>query len=109
VNHQLDEPGQIIPQHGCVPALPASVSPGRQNFSGKATKVVRAAQNQASVITHRGLEVKQPFSTSGRGRNIFLDIPLYRTLAIAHLVDLASGDVVQLVRTLPSRFFFSHL
>ena len=54
VKHRLDEPGQIIPQHGCVPALPASVSPGRQNFSGKATKVVRAAQNQASVITHRG-------------------------------------------------------
>ena len=26
-----------------------------------------------------GLEVKLLFSTSGRGRNIFLDIPLYRT------------------------------
>src|SRR2546428_4607118 len=26
-----------------------------------------------------GLEVKQFFSTSGRGRSIFLDIPLYRT------------------------------
>jgi hypothetical protein len=54
VKHRLDEPGQTIPQHGCVPALPASVLPGRANFSGKATKVVRAAQNQASVITHRG-------------------------------------------------------
>jgi len=31
-----------------------------------------------------------------------------KTLAIAHHVDLASGDVVQLVRTLPSRFFFSY-
>ena len=33
------------------------------------------------------------------------------TLAIAHLVDLASGDVVQLVRTLPSNRtpFFSYL
>src|SRR5215468_12635171 len=30
VKHRLDEPGQIIPQHGCVPALPASVSPGRR-------------------------------------------------------------------------------
>ncbi len=32
------------------------------------------------------------------------------TLAIAHLVDLASGDVVQLVRTLPSNRmpFFSY-
>ena len=78
VKHRLDEPGQIIPQHGCVPALPASVSPGRANFSGKATKVVRAAQNQASAIAHRGLEVKLQFSTSGRGRNIFLDIPFYR-------------------------------
>jgi hypothetical protein len=29
--------------------------------------------------TRRGLEVKLLFSTSGRGRNIFLDIPLYRT------------------------------
>jgi hypothetical protein len=38
-----------------------------------------AAQTQASVITHRGLEVKLLFSTSGRGRYISLDIPLYRT------------------------------
>src|SRR5260370_41620525 len=28
VDHRLDEPRQIIPQHGCVPAEPASVSPG---------------------------------------------------------------------------------
>src|ERR1700692_3439854 len=28
VDHRLDEPRQIIPQHGCVPAAPASVSPG---------------------------------------------------------------------------------
>jgi len=54
VKHRLDEPGQIIPQHGCVPALPASVSPGSGNFSRKSTKVVGAAQNQASVITPRG-------------------------------------------------------
>jgi hypothetical protein len=79
VKHRLDEPGQIIPQHGCVPALPASVSPGRGNFSRKTTKVVRAAQNQASVIAQRGLEVKLMFSTSGRGRNIFLDFPFYRS------------------------------
>src|SRR5215813_2369065 len=39
-----------------------------------------AAQNQASVIA--GLEVKLLFSTSGRGRNIFLDIPLYRTACL---------------------------
>ena|SRR5215472_2003866 len=35
VKHRLDEPGQIIPQHGCVPPLPASVSPGSGNFSSK--------------------------------------------------------------------------
>src|SRR5262245_7849699 len=40
--HRLDEPGQIIPQHGCVPAWPASVSPGSGNFSRK-TKVVRGS------------------------------------------------------------------
>src|ERR1700726_4123092 len=28
VDHRLDEPRQIIPQHGYVPAEPASVSPG---------------------------------------------------------------------------------
>jgi len=28
VDHRLDEPRQIIPQHGCVPAEPASVSSG---------------------------------------------------------------------------------
>jgi len=61
VKYRLAEPGQIIPQHGCVPALPASVSPGSGNFSRKSTKVVGAAQNQASVITPRGLEVKLLF------------------------------------------------
>ena len=83
VKHRLDEPGQIIPQHGCVPALPASVSPGRANFSGKATKVVRAAQNQASVIARRGLEVKLLFSTSSRGRSIFLTFPSPKTISHA--------------------------
>jgi len=29
VEHRLDEPHQAIPQHGCVPAEPASVSPGK--------------------------------------------------------------------------------
>ena len=53
VKHRLDEPGQIIPQHGCVPALPASVSPGSGNFSRK-PRSLGAAQNQASVIAHRG-------------------------------------------------------
>src|SRR5215831_16670550 len=38
-----------------------------------------AVQNQASAITHTGLVVKLLFSTSGRGRGIFLDIPLYRS------------------------------
>src|SRR5438128_8784956 len=48
-----------------------------------------APQNQASLATGHprtkrlssltGLEVKQFFSTSGRGRSIFLDIPLYRS------------------------------
>src|SRR5207302_5681963 len=28
VDHRLDEPRQMIPQHGCVTAAPASVSPG---------------------------------------------------------------------------------
>src|SRR5215813_13293186 len=46
VKHRLDEPGQIIPQHGCVPAWPASVSPGSGNSSRTSTKVVRAAQNK---------------------------------------------------------------
>src|SRR5437660_10028413 len=26
--HRLDESHQVIPQHGCIPAVPASVSPG---------------------------------------------------------------------------------
>jgi hypothetical protein len=29
IEHRLDEPRQVIPQHGCVPAVPASVSPGK--------------------------------------------------------------------------------
>src|SRR5215470_15932582 len=50
-----------------------------------------AAQNQASVIIHRGLEVKLLFSTSGRGRNIFLDIPLYRSGDYAHHGSIANS------------------
>src|SRR5215831_4046916 len=50
-----------------------------KSLAEKTTKVVRAAQNQASVITRRGLEVKLLLSTSSRGRNIFLTFPFYRT------------------------------
>ena len=72
-------PGQIIPQHGCVPALPASVSPGKENFSGKATKAVQEQlRTKRLPSAHTGLEVKLSFLASGRGRNIFLDFPFYR-------------------------------
>src|SRR5215469_7232996 len=37
-----------------------------------------------------GLEVKLLFSTSGQGRNIFLDIPLYRTGVYAQSPSLGS-------------------
>src|SRR5438445_9903489 len=32
--HRLDEPHQVIPQHGCLPAEPASVSPGEVIVAG---------------------------------------------------------------------------
>ena len=51
VKHRLDEPGQIIPQHGCVPALPASVSPGSGNFSRKSTKAFRGSSEPS--VCHR--------------------------------------------------------
>ena len=38
-------------------------------------RLLGAAQNQASAIAHTGLEVKQLFSTSGRGRIFFLTSP----------------------------------
>ena len=67
VKHRLDEPGQIIPQHGCVPALPPSVSPGSGNFSRTSTRVVRqfrtkrlssltGAGSQATVLHFRSRE-----------------------------------------------------
>src|SRR2546426_11110761 len=41
-----------------------------------------------------GLEVKQFFSTSGRGRSIFLDIPLYRSGDFAqNRVILCNGNL----------------
>src|SRR5437879_12991759 len=41
-----------------------------------------------------GLEVKQFFSTSGRGRSIFLDIPLYRSGDCAqNPVNECNGDL----------------
>src|SRR5215469_8575386 len=78
VKYRLDEPGQIIPQHGCVPALPASVSPGSGNFSRK-PKSLRAAQNQASVIAHRGAGSQATVLRFRSGEKYFLDIPLYRS------------------------------
>src|SRR6516164_4027697 len=74
VKHRLDEPGQIIPQHGCVPALPASVSPGSGNFSRK-SKVVRAAQNQASAIAHRGWKSSYSSPLPVWGEVFFLTFP----------------------------------
>jgi hypothetical protein len=84
VQHRLDEPGQIIPQHGCVPALPASVSPGNGNFSRK-PRSLRAAQNQASVIAHTGAGSQATVLRFRSGEKYLLDIPLYR-----------SGDVAQI-------------
>src|SRR5215469_13341023 len=78
VQHRPDEPGQIIPQHGCVPALPASVSPGSGNFSRKPSSL-RAAQNQASVIAHRGAGSQATVLRFRSGEKYFLDIPLYRS------------------------------
>jgi len=36
-------------------------------------------QKPSASHSAQGLEVKESFSTSGRGKSIFLDIPLYRT------------------------------
>jgi hypothetical protein len=74
VKHRLDEPGQIIPQHGCVPALPASVSPGSGNFSRKA-RSLGAAQNQASVIAHRGWKSSYCSPLPVGGEVFFLTFP----------------------------------
>ena len=39
VQHRLDEPRQSIPQHGCLPAEPVSVSPGEVIVMGEWGKV----------------------------------------------------------------------
>jgi len=75
VKHRLDEPGQIIPQHGCVPALPPSVSPGSGNFSRTSTRVVRAVPNQASVIAHRGWKSSYSSPLPVEGGIFFLTFP----------------------------------
>jgi hypothetical protein len=74
VKHRLDEPGQIIPQHGCVPAWPASVSPGSGNFSRK-PRSLGAAQNQASVIAHRGWKSSSSSPLPVGGEVFFLTFP----------------------------------
>ena len=48
-------------------------------LTAKPQSLSGAAQNQAAVIAHRGLEVKLVLSTSSRGRNIFLDFPFNRS------------------------------
>ena len=45
----------------------------------KATEVVRGSSEPSVSHRSQGLEVKLQFLASGRGRNILLDIPLYRT------------------------------
>jgi type II secretory pathway pseudopilin PulG len=60
-----------------------------------ATAQVRGArhQNQTFLISNRGLDVKEIFPTSGRGGNIFLDIPLYRTSVYIHNPENARRKV----------------
>jgi len=72
VKHRLDEPGQIIPQHGCVPALPASVSSGSGNFSRKPRSL---GAPRTKRLSSQGLDVKQQFFASGLGRSISLTFP----------------------------------
>jgi hypothetical protein len=52
-------------------------------------RLLGVAQNQASAIAHTGLEVKQLFSTSGRGRIFFLTSPFIEQ-AIS-LIDRGTG------------------
>jgi len=49
------------------------------NKKPKSTKPVRGLSESSVFHRRQGLEVKQRFFASGRGTNILLDIPLYRT------------------------------
>jgi len=51
------------------------------NKKPKSTKPVRGLSESSVFHRRQGLEVKQRFFASGRGTNILLDIPLYRTLS----------------------------
>ena len=63
--HRLDEPYQVIPQHGCIPAEPASVSPG---------KVIVAALERCASCFHarsgRGPPGKSPFDDCQGGSKL---------------------------------------
>jgi hypothetical protein len=48
-------------------------------MENKINQAVRGTPQPSVPHGRTGLEVKKLFSTSGRGRNISLDIPLYRT------------------------------
>src|SRR5438477_2213974 len=52
---------------------------------GNRLNVSHGAPRTKPLSSLTGLEVKQFFSTSGRGRSIFLDIPLYRSGVSASL------------------------
>jgi hypothetical protein len=99
VKHRLDEPGQIIPQHGCVPALPASVSPGRGNFSGNAARAV-----QGQLRTKRLPSLTQGWRSSYRstlpveGEIFFLTFPFIEQ-AIALI------DSIVVLRSTPTCVF----
>ena len=63
-------------------------------------RLLGAAQNQASAIAHTGLEVKQLFATSGRGRIFSLTSPFidqavtlkFQLLSIRFVSDQSDGE-----------------
>ena len=69
---------------GCVPALPASVSPGSGNFSRK-TKVVRGSSDPSVCHRAQGAGSRAILLRFRSGEKYFLDIPLYRPADYTHI------------------------
>src|SRR5215471_6722325 len=69
------------PWHVCAGFSTSSASTrlSKTHYKRASTRVVGDLSESSVCHCSLGLDVKLRFSTFGRGRNIFLDIPLYRT------------------------------
>jgi hypothetical protein len=93
---------RLAPSHDRMASLRLEEEPIR--WEKHQPKVARGTSEASVFHARRGLEVKQLFSTSGRGRNILLDVPLQRSGVFAmgrsrEAIRAASAEATSIFRS----------